>query len=260
MFRAPTSGYSAVAGQTQRQAVYTLTNTVETTTISGTKTWQKPDTVEAPEVTVTLQLLLKGVSVDTMTAVANEANGWTYTFEKVPVKDPKTGTAYTYQFTESVPKQADGSFAQVSSEKNITGGMDFTNRWYALKDVTIRKLWDDGNDSAGVRPASVTVRVTGGSVDKTVTLTAAENWETTVTDLPVWQYSATGKASKIVYTVTEDAVAGYEAGTVASDTDGTTFTVTNTLSPATKTISGKKLWQTPAGVTGSDLPEVTITL
>ena len=262
--RAPETGYSAVVGQKQRQAVYTLTNAteaVETTTVTGTKTWQKPDDVEAPEVTFTLQLLLKGIPVDTMTAVANEANGWTYTFENVPVEEPKTGTAYTWQITESVPTSVDGRFVQISAEKNLTGGVDFINRWYAWKDVTIRKVWDDGNDSAGIRPESVTVHVTGGSVDETVTLTEAEGWETTLTDLPVWQYSVlTGAAHRIVYTVTEETVPGYEAGTVISDSDETTFIITNTLSAATKTITGKKLWQKPDRVAEIDLPEVTVTL
>lgn len=71
-----------------------------------------------------------------------------------------------------------------------------------------RKIWDDHDDANGIRPNAVTVRlVRNGTVMKEQTVTAADNWQYSFDDLPV--YDKSGKP--FVYTLSEQPVNGYYA-------------------------------------------------
>ena len=82
------------------------------------------------------------------------------------------------------------------------------------------KTWVDENNLDGSRPASITINLlANGVIIDTKTVTEADDWAWTFSDLPRYK-----NGEEIVYTITEEAVAGYE--TVV---DG--FNVTNTHVP-----------------------------
>ncbi|MDD6102123.1 MAG: Cna B-type domain-containing protein [Clostridiales bacterium] len=112
-------------------------------------------------------------------------------------------------------------------------------------DVTIRKIWDDDKNSAGLRPESivVTINATVNKVtqDRQVTLSEANNWTATLTGLDKYNYDDAGKATgEKVYTVTEqlseDSV--YTGNTVVVNGE---YVITNTYH-ATKDLSVSKVW------------------
>ena len=82
--------------------------------------------------------------------------------------------------------------------------------------VTVKKVWDDGDNFAGIRPASVRVTLSTG---ESYTLNAENNWTVTVEDLP----GRNEKGERIEYTWTEHHVKGYRRS-VAVEEDVTTFT------------------------------------
>ena len=256
--------WSPDSGSTEEgRRTCTVTNTVqsiETVDVSGKKLWQKPDSAPLPSsVTVTLQIQKNGVTIkggERVTAALAE-NGWTYTFHDVPVCDPLTGESYTYVLTEQMGEVSGGRYIQASAVANSTHGVDLTNCWQENKSVTIRKEWSDQEDSGGIRPDRVTVRVSGGTIGETVRLTAEEGWQLEVTDLPRWEYDADGNASEIRYTVTEDAVPGYEMPVITLEDTEDTCIITNTLKQSRETVSGKVLWQKPDS---APLPSIGVTI
>lgn len=98
-------------------------------------------------------------------------------------------------------------------------------------------------------------------IDRPVTVTAAEGWTKTVTDLPKYQ-----DGREIVYTIKETPVPGYE-----SKVEG--YGIINTHTPEVTTVTGTKVWRDddnrddkrPAGITvklvtdGEVLAEQTVT-
>lgn len=102
--------------------------------------------------------------------------------------------------------------------------------------ITVSKIWKDGDNFAGIRPESVTIRLLADGVqtDKVLTLNAAGNWTGSFTDLEV-----KNKKGEIVYTVQEDTVTGYYDPVYseicyAQDGNGS-VTVTNTIQYAPPT-------------------------
>lgn len=86
---------------------------------------------------------------------------------------------------------------------------------YELIDVTVKKVWNDGNNTSS-RPSSVTVNLYDGStLIDTVTLVSANSWSHT------W----TGLKKSDGYSVSEEPVNGY---TTAYSQSGYMFTITNT--------------------------------
>ena len=133
----------------------------------------------------------------------------------------------------------------------------------AVKDITITKQWQDADDQDGLRPTHVTVNILadGEVIDRPVTVTAAEGWTKTVTNLPKYQ-----DGREIVYTIKETSVPGYE-----SKVEG--YGIINTHTPEVTTVTGTKVWRDddnrddkrPAGITvklvtdGEVLAEQTVT-
>ena len=76
-----------------------------------------------------------------------------------------------------------------------------------VTDVRVSKTWNDNDDAAGKRPASVTIRLIADGVDtgKSIKLTEANGWKGVFSNLNEYK-----GGHKIVYTITEDAVEGYE--------------------------------------------------
>ena len=180
------------------------------TTVGGRKEWQRPDSsTEAPlpeSVTFTATAQETGVSYDTKVLAADQLlkDEWPYQIT-VPATYAVDDTykPLTYTFSEAlgdVDFAYDGAWTQIGSAASSDGGMDFVNRWQEKVTLKLVKEWDDTD--ASQRPESVTLRVTGGGTDETVTLSALLGWEAELTDLPRWSYDDDGNATEIVYTVT----------------------------------------------------------
>ncbi|MBQ8200166.1 MAG: Cna B-type domain-containing protein [Clostridia bacterium] len=125
------------------------------------------------------------------------------------------------------------------TENNVDNVVfEFTNRT-DLRNVTATKVWDDGEDQDGLRPAAVNVtlhRVGDSLFSDTQTLSAAGGWTYTWEDLPIKNSSGEIYA----YMITEEPVAGYE--TSYSGDMNTGLIVTNSREPLLADFPVEKTW------------------
>ncbi|MBE6127734.1 MAG: Cna B-type domain-containing protein [Erysipelotrichaceae bacterium] len=115
----------------------------------------------------------------------------------------------------------------IISDKQWTDWVTVINTFGSeTTEATIRKVWDDNNNSSGKRPASLSVTLSDGTE---VELSEANHWQATVSDLPV---EKDGK--EIEYTWSEKNVpSGYILKSISKE--GTVTTITNALKPVPDT-------------------------
>lgn len=96
-------------------------------------------------------------------------------------------------------------------------------------DLSVSKKWEDKDDAAKARPASITVHLIAkigeisGEVE-TRTLSEENDWQVTFSDLPKTQGD-----QEIAYSITEDEIEGYKSEISGSAADG--YVITNTYTP-----------------------------
>ncbi|MBP3505302.1 MAG: Cna B-type domain-containing protein, partial [Lachnospiraceae bacterium] len=128
--------------------------------------------------------------------------------------------------------------------EETTGGWDVSYSGHTIINTprddktskTVKKVWEDDNNAAGLRPASISVQLYADGVAKgdAVSLSAENSWTYSWTDLD--KKSAGG--NDIEYTVGEiGEVTGYTTAY-----SGDTFTITNTYDHETVDVSGTKIW------------------
>lgn len=114
------------------------------------------------------------------------------------------------------------------------------------------KTWDDSDDQAGKRPESITVRLRAdGKETDSRTVTADEGWKWEFRDLP-----KTEDGRKIRYTVSEDAVEGYQTSVNGAD-------ITNTYSnesPGKTQVNVFKVWDDHDNLDGIRPEKVSVKL
>ena len=125
--------------------------------------------------------------------------------------------------------------------------MAFVNR-VGVRNVTVRKVWNDNNDQDGIRPSTITVALyqngTQMSVENNRTLSAATNWTATWEGLPLQVDS-----QAVTYSVKEvGSVTGYTSEVTGDQSSE--FVITNTHVPATTEITVTKVWQDSSNATG----------
>lgn len=215
----------AVPGYTSKVDGYNITNsyTPETTTVSGSKTWEDGDNQDGKRpASITVNLLANGQKVNTQTV--GEADGWSYNFTGLPVY--KDGQRITYTVTEE---------AVLGYSTNLNG-YNITNSYTPEKtEITASKTWNDSDNQDGKRPTKISIKLmkTVGGVKTEVAskeVTAADQWQTKFENLPVYE-----NGQKIDYSIEEDDVAGYTK-------EIKDFTVTNSYTPEMIKISGQKVW------------------
>ena len=215
----------AVPGYTSKVDGYNITNsyTPETTTVSGSKTWEDGDNQDGKRpASITVNLLANGQKVNTQTV--GEAEGWSYNFTGLPVY--KDGQRITYTVTEE---------AVLGYSTNLNG-YNITNSYTPEKtEITASKTWNDIDNQDGKRPTKISIKLmkTVGGVKTEVAskeVTAADQWQTKFENLPVYE-----NGQKIDYSIEEDDVAGYTK-------EIKDFTVTNSYTPEMIKISGQKVW------------------
>ena len=204
--------------------VVTYKHEIEKTGITANVTWDDADNQDGirPK-EVTLQLKADGEAVgDAITVKADSDGNWTKTWSNLPVnKEGAVGQAIVYTVEESgLP---DGYASAVATDEE-TGAITVKNSHTpAVKDLTVSAKWDDAENQDGVRPASVDAVLYAGdtATDKTVTLTAEENWTATIKDMPVYAAGKVGEA------VNYSLKAAKEVEDYTSATDGLTLTFTH---------------------------------
>ena len=237
----------AVAGYETSVSGYNITNTHKPATldITGTKTWNDSNNQDGKRPkSITVNLLANGIITDTKTVTADD--NWTYSFTDLPKY--ANGQEITYTVSElTVP----GYTTTIDDNYNITNS--YTP---GETSASVTKIWDDADNQDGIRPESITVALlaNGTPTNKTVTLTAANNWTQTITGLPE---KADGEY--ITYTWTEVNVPeGYSlTGTSKNET---VTTLTNTHTPELTSITGTKTWKDADNQDGKRPESITVNL
>lgn len=201
---------------------FTITNTnTEKTTVKVTKAW-----VGTPAASVTIKLYADGAEKETVTLTATD--NWTHTFTNLD-KYAADGHEIVYTVDET-------PIAGYTKDISGTAATGFTvkNTNTATINIPVTKVW------VGPAAPSVTIKLLADGAEKeTVTLTAADNWTHTFSNLPKFD---TTDGHEIVYTVDEVDVPNYTKG--ISGTAATGFTVTNTITGKVS-IPVTKVWVGP---------------
>ncbi len=201
---------------------FTITNTnTEKTTVKVTKAW-----LGTPAASVTIKLLADGAEKETVTLTATD--NWTHTFTNLD-KYAADGHEIAYTVDET-------PVAGYTKDISGTAATGFTvkNTNTATINIPVTKTW------VGTAGTSATIKLLADGAEKeTVTLTAADNWTHTFSNLP--KFDATD-GHEIVYTVDEVDVPNYTKG--ISGTAATGFTVTNTITGKVS-VPVTKVWVGP---------------
>ncbi|MBT1174469.1 Cna B-type domain-containing protein [Bifidobacterium sp. LC6] len=236
-------------GKKVDMATITMTDALERTSITGTKTWDDQNNQDGKRPTsVTVRLHADGADTG-KSAVASAAGNWTYAFTNLPAKHTEGALAGQPINYTVVEEAVNGYTPQIN-------GNAITNQ-HTPETTSIQgsKVWDDQNDQDGKRPALVTIGLyaNGAAVKdangNAMTTVANEQtqWQWSFTGLPKY---AGGKA--IDYTVRElNVPEGYTAHVTGSAAQG--YTVTNSYRPEETSITVYKAWNDAAARSISDV-------
>lgn len=227
------------------EKVFENTYTPAKTQVSVKKAWKDENNQDGKRPSsVTVKLLADGQDTG-KTLELNAANGWAGSFKDLDAD--KGGTAIQYTVVEVTVA---GYTSKVTGD--AASGFTITNSYSPeTVDVKATKNWDDANNQDGKRPTKITINLLadGKKVDsKEVQAAADGTWTVEFTKLA--KYKA-GK--EIKYTVTEEAVAEYEA-TI------TDFTITNKYAPKEIDYKVTKVWNDANNQDGKRPESVTVQL
>ena len=232
----------------EKDGAYELTvpNKSVTVSISGEKTWVDADNQDGkrPE-EITINVYANGKLVESKKVT--EADEWKWTFDNLYKYE--NGKEIVYTITEDA----------VDGYEAVVDGFNVTNTHNPEKIVVSgTKTWDDSDNLDGIRPEEITIRLYADGVEiASKTVTEADGWAWTFEDLYKYENGA-----EIVYTITEDAVEGYETvidGFNVTNVHTSEFTEiedpevplhTDTKPSAPQTGDGTLLWLAAAVVSG----------
>ena len=206
-----------------------LTNhyTPVTVTVSGKKTWNDGNNQDGKRPgSITVRLLANNEEKTHTTVKADADGNWTYSFENLPKYED--GQEITYTVTEDAVAEYSTEIRDYNITNSYTPGET---------SVTVTKAWEDQNNQDGKRqPVQVQLYADGVEEGAPVTLGEAVNWTHT------WEHLAEKKAGKaITYTVRElTEVPGYTSQVTGDAKTG--FTVINTYTPETTSLTFTKKW------------------
>ena len=215
--------------------------------------------VEGQKITLTKADAIDGNtegSTDTSTT-------WKGTIENLPKYD-ENADIITYELSE---ESLESIFYTEANTTINQANKTVTNRFEVPDDtidIEVTKLWNDSNNTEGVRPESVTLYLTGNGQEKEITLTAdnkigesnsEENiWKGTIDNLP--KYDVNG--NEINYVLDERPVTS-EFYT-KTNVDQNTKTVTNTFGIPTENIqiTVTKIWEDNSNALGKRPENITL--
>lgn len=226
------AGYTYTVTNEGRSFTITNSHVQETLSIPVTKTWEDNGNQDGVRPSA-IHVILMGSDGNVYEANLTAAGKWKYEFKDLP-RYWMEGVAIDYTLSEET---VDNYTYKIEGDADT--GFTVTNEHIpAVTNVVINKYWEDAANQDGVRPDSVSVTLSG-SDGKTykATLTKDGGFSETFENLPVFFNNGT----KIAYTVTEDAVAGY-IGKTATDDTGYVLSITNTHTPETISKTITKTW------------------
>ncbi len=236
---------SVITGDAEKGFVITNSHTPETVDISGSKTWDDDNDRDGKRPSsITVRLYADGQELKDKALTVTENDGWQWSFEDLPKYSG--GKEIVYTITEDA----------VPDYVSAVNGYDLTNSYTPGKtSVNVVKVWQDGSNQDGIRPGSITVTLlaNGQETGKTLELKSDNSWTGSFTDLDVYDNGV-----KIVYTVKELSVSGYQVSISGDAVTG--FTITNTHTPATVDISGSKTWNDDNDRDGKRPDSITVRL
>lgn len=221
------------------------TYTPTKTEVPVKKVWKDENNQDGKRPTsVTVKLLADGQDTG-KTLELTEANGWAGSFKDLDAD--KGGTPIQYTVVEvTVP----GYTSEVTG--NAASGFTITNSYSPeTVDVKATKNWDDANNQDGKRPTKITINLLADGQkhdSKEVQAAADGTWTVEFTKLAKYK-----DGKEIKYTVTEEAVAEYEA-TI------TDFTITNKYAPKEIDYKVTKVWNDANNQDGKRPESVTVQL
>ena len=171
--------------------------------------------------------------ISSINAVAENENNWEYTFIDLPEYD-ESGKEIDYQVSEERSLEDNNKFYVESydqTSKTITNTFSVPDEKIT---VTAKKYWDDNGNSAGKRPETAILTLTGKGkgvdISKEQEITSSNRvsgddntWEYTFTELP--KYDNNG--DEVVYTINEKNIESIFY--IKSDVNQETRTITNTF-------------------------------
>lgn len=201
---------------------------LETVDVSVSKRWDDQDNADGlrPE-SVTVELYRDGEYVGYQTVGADADGNWSTTFSNLPKVDAD-GHEYAYTVKE---RPVEGYSSEVTGD--AAAGFTITN--FRSTSVSVSKVWSDGDNADGKRPASVTVDLLrdGVKVDS-ATIEAGEDgsWSHVFEGLRKYDPA---DGHEYAYTVSERVVEGYAPEVTGDAASGFVITNTKTQTPPPST-------------------------
>ncbi len=257
-------GYD-LTGNVTEDKITTLTNsyTPETVDVSVEKKWQdaeNQDGIRPADITVQLKADDKVIE----TVILSPSNHWTKTWTGL-AKNKLVGTKAT-----AIVYTVDEVEVPEGYVKTLSGGIDetanysyvITNRHdSAVTQATVTKVWDDNDNAAGRRPASVTMKLLADNVDTGIKVTlpdgvytSAVGYESatatisgltaTVNNLPLYRngdkitYSWIEETSYLPYSYSMSGLV-----TTVDDNGNVTTTITNSYDEERFCLTVLKVWK-----------------
>ena len=245
----PISDYEASYSITDNGTSAVVTNNykkVTASTITVNKVWVGG---KKSDVRVSLYQNVDGGAANLYeTVTLNEANRWTYSWEKLPQSASSGSSMTTYSYSvreESIPTNYQSSISYKYGNNQITATITNTydqncadeNYYIAnvlqTEELHIAKVWKDSDNVAGLRPDKLSVTVDGKSFELSG---ESSTWTKTATVLK--KKNVNHSASE---TLPEDSLYEQDGNTqIENVNDGVNVTFTNKLK--TTSITVKKEW------------------
>ena len=212
----------------------------EKTNISATKVWDDANDQDGKREDVTFKLYKKVNGKD----VAVEGQETKTIFETATGDDltvswtllPKYEGGSLIDYTVKEETKIDGYTTSVTGNKET--GFTITNSYTPeTTAVSVKKIWNDGENEDGKRPTSLKVKLSNGNE---VTLNSGNDWTATIENLP--KYSG---GQEIEYKWTEDTDSlpdGYTQTGYSLNKETGLTTITNTYVPGRTNIKITKKW------------------
>ena len=233
-----------ITGDAEQGFIITNTYIPQTTSISGSKSWDDANNQDGKRPTsITVKLLANGTAIKTLSVTPDTAGNWNYSFTDLPVY--ANGEKITYTVEEEA----------VAGYVATINGTSITNKYIPEKtSISGSKSWDDAKNQDGKRPTKITVTLLANGVPTaSKEVTADDNWQFSFTDLPKY-----ANGVEITYTIQETSVSDYTTVITGDAANG--FTITNSYTPGKTNVEGVKTWNDANNQDGKRPTEITINL
>ena len=220
-----------VAGYTGVVNGYDITNTHNPikTSLPVAKKWVDSNNQDGirPD-SIIIDLYADGTLLLDKTVTIKNTDNWNYTYTNLDKYS--NGKEINYTVKEREVKDYTTTYEVTDNGINVINT-------HSPSKITINgtKTWTDNDNNDGLRPETITIRLSGKVgdnevVNKMITVTEADDWKYSFTELPEYN-----DGSLISYTISEDAVIGYN-----TSIDG--YNIVNSHADEEVTIEGVKTW------------------